>query len=54
MLWFIDNASIYGADIQLVITAQEKKLDVVEIIILRWICGVTKRIRSGLHEQEER
>ncbi len=41
-------AMIYSADIWAVKKAQEKKLDVAEMRILRWMSGVTKldRIRN--------
>ena len=39
---------MYGAETRAVKKAQEKKLDVAEIRMLRWMCGVTKldRIRN--------
>ena len=41
-------AMMYGAEIWAVKKVQEKKLDVAEMRMLRWVCGVTKldRIRN--------
>ena len=38
---------MYGADAWAVKKAQEKKLDVAEIMVLRWMSGVTKLDRIG-------
>ena len=47
-------AMMYGAETWAVKKAQEKKLDVAEMRMLRWMSGVTKvdRIRNDLSERE--
>ena len=44
----VTSAMVYGAETWAVKKAQEKKLDVAEMMMLRWIIGVTKldRIRN--------
>ena len=45
---------MYGAETWALKKAQEKKLDVAEMRMLRWMSGVTKldRIRNDLSERE--
>ncbi|XP_047004640.1 uncharacterized protein LOC124622894 [Schistocerca americana] len=38
-------AMIYGAETWLIIVAQERKMEVAEMRILRWVCGVTRKDR---------
>ena len=47
-------AMMYGAETWAVKKAQEKKLDVAETRMLRWMCGVAKmdRIRNELEGQQ--
>ncbi|XP_046993777.1 uncharacterized protein LOC124605873 [Schistocerca americana] len=38
-------AMIYGADTWPITVAQERKMEVVEMKMLRWMCGVTRKDR---------
>ena len=56
----VRQAMMYGAETWAVKKAQEKKLDVAEMRMLRWMSGVTKldrirneRIRSGQRRWEK-
>ena len=43
-------ALMYGAETWALKKAQENKLEVAEIRMLRWMCGVTKWTRSEMKE----
>ena len=47
-------AMMYGAETWVVKKAQERKLDVAEVMMLRWMSGGTNRAELGMKELEGR